>query len=188
MSKKKDALKDLLVKARALSEIDSAERTEEQNTELKSYMDRGQELRNEIQRDGALDSFAETVADTDPDTSAKSAEADYAVLGHDGGRPNAPQLVAEKKGFEDAVKAWKAGQRGAKWGFDVRYKTDLSTSTSETGFGAEQFGGATTNNGNQFGGTVAPFYYPGIIEPPTRTPLIGDLFAQGSTELAYTTV
>jgi hypothetical protein len=181
---KKDALKDILAKARALSEIDSAERTEEQNTELKSYVDRGLELKNEIQRDGALDSFANVVADTSPER--KSEDRDYAVLGHDGGRRNAPALIAEKKGFEEAVKVWKSGRKDARWGFDVRYKTDLSESTSESGSGAEQFGGSQSDNGNQYDGAVSPFYYPGIIEPPTRTPLVADLFAQGSTELAYT--
>jgi hypothetical protein len=154
MSNKKDALKDILAKARALSEIESDKRTEEQNAELKSYVDRGQELRNEILRDGALDSFADTVADTAPER--KSEDRDYQVLGHDGGRHNAPQLVAEKKGFESAVQAWKSGRaKDSNWGFDVRYKTDLSESVSESGAGAEVFGGSQSGNGNQFGGSVS---------------------------------
>lgn len=180
MSDKKSALKEILAKARALTEIPAAERTEEQNTELKSYVDQGTELRDEIVRDNTLDSFADNVKDIEPN-GAKSVEQDYAVLGRDGGRSNAPVLVAEKKGFAEAVEAWKSKRRDAKWGFEVRYKTDVSTSVAEVEAGAEQFGGATPGN-NQFGGAVSPMYYPGIIEPPTRTPLIADLFAQGSTE------
>jgi len=42
--------------------------------------------------------------------------------------------------------------------------------------------GGPTQSAGQFAGTVPAYYYPGIIEPPTRTPLISDLFAQGSTD------
>lgn len=178
MANKKSDLKEILAKARALSEL--PDRTEEQDTELKSFMDRGRELRDEIVRDETLNDFAGKVADAEPSTK-DAPDRDYTVLGNDGGRRGAPQLIAEKKGFEDAVAAWKSGRRDAKWGFDVRYKADVDTAVAEVGAGAEQFGGATPGN-NQFGGSVAPFYYPGIIEPPTRTPLVADLFAQGSTE------
>jgi HK97 family phage major capsid protein len=191
MSDKKSALSDILAKARALSEIPAKERTEEQNVELKSFMDDGKALRDEIVREATLDDFAGKIADVDPKDSAKSAtEQDYAVLGRDGGQRNAPLLIAEKKGFEDAVKAWKSGRRDAKWGFEARYKmplgtgSDLSNSTAETESPVGVFNGAggPTENAGQFSGAVSPFYYPGIIEPPTRTPLIADLFAQGSTD------
>jgi len=181
MSDKKSALQDILAKARALSEI--PERTEEQNTELKSFMDQGRELRDEIVRDSELNDFAGKVADIGPDSGKKTLERDYTVLGHDGGRANAPMLIADKKGFAEAAEAWKAKRADAKWGFDVQYKSDLTTSVAETEAGAEQFGGAGgPGSTGQFGGSVAPFYYPGIVEPPTRTPLIADLFAQGSCE------
>lgn len=183
MSNKKDTLKDVIAKARELSEIAPTERTEEQNTELKSFMDQGQVLRDEIVRDATLDDFAGKVADTVPETGSKSNEADYTVLGRDGGMSNTPFLVAEKKGFSEAAEIWKAKRREAKWGFDVQYKTDLSISTSETGSPVGVFNGAggPTESAGQYSGTVSPFYYPGIIAPPTRTPLVADLFAQGST-------
>jgi len=192
MSNKKDALKDVIAKARELSEIAPADRSEEQNTELKSYMDQGQSLRDEIVRDEKLDDFAGKVADTEPNGAKSAPEIDYAVLGRDGGQPNTPFLVAEKKGWSEATEIWKAKRRDAKWGFEVRYKTDppngltgdvgLSTSEVQSPTGVFNGAGGPTQSAGQFAGTVPAYYYPGIIEPPTRTPLISDLFAQGSTD------
>jgi len=97
MSNKKDALKDVIAKARELSEIAPADRSEEQNTELKSYMDQGQSLRDEIVRDEKLDDFAGKVADTEPNGAKSAPEIDYAVLGRDGGQPNTPFLARKRR-------------------------------------------------------------------------------------------
>jgi HK97 family phage major capsid protein len=176
MSKKKDALKEVLVKARALSEID--ERTEEQEAELAGHMTAAKSLRDDIVRDTALDDFASNVVDeVEP---SKPVTKNEVALGFDGGLRGRPVVVADRKGWESTVKAWQSGDKGAKWGFDVRYKAGVDDATAEVGFGDTTFVGAAPGD-NQYGGVVSPFYYPGIIEPPTRMPMVSDLFAQGQT-------
>jgi HK97 family phage major capsid protein len=175
---KKDALKEVLAKARALSEI--SERSDEQNAELEGHMAEAKGLRNDIVRDTALDEFTTHISDeVGPDKPAADAKSEVA-LGYDGGMRGRPVMTADAKGWESTVKAWKSGDKGAKWGFDVRYKADVDNSVAEHGFGGGTFVGATPGD-HQYDGVVSPFYYPGIIEPPTRTPMVSDLFAQGQT-------
>jgi HK97 family phage major capsid protein len=89
---------------------------------------------------------------------------------------------ADRKGFADAAEKWKAGMKDARWGFDMRFgtKADVDNAAAEVNFGPTTLAGDDGGT-DQFSGAVAPYYYPGIIEPPTRQPMIADLFAQGAT-------
>jgi hypothetical protein len=178
MSTNKEKLNDLLVKARELSE--TPERTPEQETELGEAMTTAKSLRDAIVREKSLDEFTSLVSEGEP--AAEQTESDAIALGPDGGIQGAPVLVADRKGFETAAEAWKSGRKDARWSFDVKYraKADVDTATAEVGAGNLQFGGAAPGN-NQYAGAVSPFYYPGIVEPPVRPPLVADLFAQGQT-------
>lgn len=170
----KKRLTEVAEKARSISELDDV--SQEQADELKGLLEEGERLRGKIRANRTIDEFLETVSDKEPVGKSEPTET-YLGPVSAGSRFHA---VADRKGFEDAVEKWRTKQLDSHWGFDVRYKTDLSDSTSETGAGAEVLHGV--DPGHQYGGAVAPFYYPGIVEPPTRPPLIADLFSQGQTD------
>jgi HK97 family phage major capsid protein len=133
-------------------------------------------LRDEIHRDRSSDEFTKTVSDGQP--SPQPRESDTVVLGPtDAGSKYF--AAVEKKGWEQAVEAWKSGRKDASWGFDLRFKADIDDATAEVAGGSLVAHGVA--DPPQYGTIVQPFYYPGIIEPPTRTPMVANLFAQGST-------
>lgn len=167
-------LDELLPRLRELASMD--ELSEELQAEQKSLQEEGLKLREKIANDRTVDEFTRTVADGDSTPAVEPGREVKLYKTREG-----YAVLAERKGLEGAIEAWKSGNGGSKsWGFDIRFKTDLSDSTSETGAGALTLEG--TDPGHQYGGSVQPFYYPGIIEPPTRPTLIADLFAQGSTD------
>ena len=178
MSNKKDALKEVLGKARALSEIEV--RTDEQEVELADHMAKAKVLRDDLVRDNALDEFTTHISDDVDPGKPQGKAANEVALGYDGGIRGRPVMVAERKGWEATVKSWQSGDKGAKWGFNVGYKADVDGSVAEANFGSGVFVG-TEPADNQYAGVISPFYYPGIIEPPVRTPMVSDLFAQGQT-------
>lgn len=184
MADRKSQLTELLAKARELSSKD--ELSEDESKSLAETMEAAKSLRGRIATESQIDEFAETISD---DVTPRKAVRQDVYMGRDGRFG----VYAERKGFETAVKAWKSGQGAqGQWGFDVRYKDFPSTpladnlnpgadlAVSETAADDGVLRG--TDPGNQYGGVVSPFYYPGIVEPPTRQPVVADLFAQGSTE------
>src|ERR1035441_7992690 len=101
---KKDALKGVLAKARALSEI--PERSDEQNAELEGHMAEAKGLRNDIVRDTALDEFTTHISDeVGPDKPAADAKSEVA-LGYDGGmrgRPRSEEHTSELQSLRHLV-------------------------------------------------------------------------------------
>lgn len=182
MAERKEQLKELLAKARELSSKDSP--SEDEQKDLADTMVAAKSLAGKLATDAQIDEFTSGISE-DAGAPRKDVHPDVYV-----GRDGRFGVFAERKGFDAAVKAWKSGQGAqAPWGFDVRYKdfpgSPLNpnmngTVTSERDASEGVLRG--TEDGNQNSGVVSPFYYPGIIEPPTRQPVVADLFAQGSTE------
>lgn len=165
-------LGDLLAKARELSSEETI--SPEQAKELDQIMVDAKSLQGRIATDRSIDEFTRTISEDAP---AKSVGSRETYIAQDG----AFGVYADREGYAAATKAWKSGNGAEKqWGFDVRYKAVPSGATAETNAGALTLQG--TDPGEQYGGAVSPFYYPGIVEPPTRQPLVADLFAQGSTD------
>ena len=173
MSTREKNLQDLLSKARELSAREDL--SESETAELEETMAGAKALTTKIQTDRSIDEFEKSISD---DVSPRAPEAVSDVRVARDGRFG---VFAERKGFESAVKAWKAGEgKQAPWGFDLRYKADVDDATAEVNAGALVMRGES--DGNEHVGVISPFYFPGIIEPPTRQPVISDLFAQGSTD------
>lgn len=175
MSKRVKKLEDLLAKARELSALD--ETTPEQDAELTDVMTRSKAVQAQIANDRQINEFERTVADEAGEVLPTEKAIPDAYMARVGGFG----VFAERKGFDGAVKEWKS-KSGKEWGFDLRYKVIDAGVTALTNVPAldQAQGGADDNN--QHAGVVAPYFYPGIIEPPTRVPMIADLFAQGSTD------
>jgi HK97 family phage major capsid protein len=174
MANREKKLAKALDRARELSAKDALDESE--TTELESVMAEAKSLRDRIVQDRTIDEFTRTISEQQPATA--DVEQKAVQIATDESRRYA--VLADRKAFEAAASAWKSGRKDAEWGFDVRYKSIDAGVTAETNAGALDFVGDT--NGEQYGGSVPPFYYPGIVEPPTRTPVVADLFAQGSTE------
>lgn len=176
MSTKSEQLQALVTKARELSEAETLD--EAGQKALDETMAEAKSIRDAIIRDRSIDEFEKTVSDREP-AAPKSEDPDV-YLGPVG--VGGWTAHADRKGFEDAIEKWQAKKVDSRWGFDLRYKTgfkaDVDNAVAEVGSGSVPAG----SQGPQYGGVVQPFYYPGIIEPPTRPPLIADLFAQGSTD------
>lgn len=171
MTAKVKELEAVVARARELSE--KKDLSPDEQGELDTTMSKAKDIRDSIVRDRSIDDFTKTISDEVAPQGKKAS--DEVLLGRAGAGYFA---TAEKKGFEEAVAAWKAGKKDATWGFDVRFKADVDLATSEIGSSAT----TGTPAGTQYGGAVAPFQYPGIIEPATRQPMISDLFAQGATD------
>jgi HK97 family phage major capsid protein len=175
MANRSKKLENVLARARELSEKDALDEVE--TKELDSVMAEAKSLRDKIVQERSIDEFTRTLSE---DTPAKDVERQSdVVLGLVEGRQY--EAVADRKAFARAVKTWR-GKTREPWGFDIRYKVAGVGAgvTAETNAEALTLEG--TDPGEQYGGAVAPFYYPGIVEPPTRTPVVADLFAQGATE------
>jgi len=177
MSKKAE-LAAIAEKARELSE--KADISDDEKSELDGLLKDGKVLRDAIVREKSIDEFVDTVSEEAGQPGPQRKFANRVLLGptQAGGGMYA---VADRKGFDEAVEAWKSKKGDARWGFDLSFtKADVDDATAEINIGALTAGG--TASPPQYGTAVAPFYYPGIIEPPTRQPVIADLFAQGATD------
>jgi len=173
MAKREKKLETVLARARELSEKDALDEVE--TKELADTMVEAKSLSDKIHQERSIDEFTRTLSESTP--APKDAARSEIVIGLVEGRQY--EAVADRKAFASAVKTWKNKTREP-WGFDIRYKVVDPGVTSETSAGAVVLAG--TDPGEQYGGVVSPFYYPGIIEPPTRVPVVADLFAQGATE------
>lgn len=173
MATKTEQFKAVIDRARELSESKSL--TDEEAVELNEKIAEGKSLREQIQTAQTIETFEKTLSESVGEAVEPKA-LDFVPLGQtDGGMV----AIAERKGFEDAVDKWQTKQRDSMWSFDLKYrsKADVDNATAEVNAGAVAAG----FTGPQYGGVVQPFYYPGIVEPPTRPPLIADLFSQAAT-------
>jgi len=172
MSKAKARLAEVAAKARELVERDDL--SEEEQATKAALLEEGKSLRERLSQEATVDEFMATISDDAKD--APAAERKTLQIATDETRRYG--VVVDREEFGKAADAMKSKSR--EWGFDVRYKAVGAGVTAETNADALDFQGDTA--GEQYGGVVSPFYFPGIIEPPTRTPAIADLFAQGSTD------
>jgi HK97 family phage major capsid protein len=161
-------LENKLREARELSEKSVLSVTEQRK--LDTLIAQAKAIRETIAIDSQIDGFTRSLSGG----VSPAGPRDEIVLGPAG---NGVYAVAEKNAFQAATKSWQEGGK-AQWGFDIRYKADVDLATAEVGSSAT----TGTPAGTQYGGAVAPFHYPGIIEPATRQPMIADLFAQGATD------
>lgn len=183
MSEKKAQLQEYVDRARELA--DKKDISEDETKELEDTMSKARDLQKVIQRDRSIDEFTQTISEgVTPERKAQPGP--YRALGPAG---QGMVAVAERKGFEAAVEAWKAQQLDRPWGFDLKFLSKADVTASDN---AVDEATAEVNSGTvvphvdaappQYGAAVQPFYYPGIIEPATRAPMVADLFAQGSTD------
>lgn len=173
MSTKSEQLKAVVDRARELAE--KSDRSDDESIELDSKIAEGNSLRKQMVTNASIDEFEKTLSDQ-TGGAPETKQSDYVPLA---GADYGMVAVAERKGFADAIEKWQAKRLDANWGFDLKYrvKADIDNATAEVNAGAVPAG----STGPQYGGVVQPFYYPGIIEPPTRPPMIADLFAQAAT-------